>query len=62
VFQYSGTVTSEPTAEADPHDRLGAALRALADVVVRTGADEADLAAAADAVERGDADVALPPP
>lgn len=44
-------MTSEPAAAPDPSDRLGAALRALADHVVRTGADAEELAAAADAVE-----------
>jgi acyl-coenzyme A thioesterase PaaI-like protein len=51
VFQYSARVTSEQRAESDPHDRLGEALRTLADVVVRTGADAADVAAAAEMVE-----------
>jgi acyl-coenzyme A thioesterase PaaI-like protein len=39
-----------PVTEA--HDRLGAALRALADLAVRTAADEADVVAAAVAVEK----------
>jgi acyl-coenzyme A thioesterase PaaI-like protein len=44
-------VTSERLAEQDPHDRLGAALRSLGDVVVRTGAVAAEVEAAAVAVE-----------
>jgi acyl-coenzyme A thioesterase PaaI-like protein len=44
-------VTSEYAAPPAAAERLGAALRALADVVVRTGAGEAELAAAASAVE-----------
>jgi acyl-coenzyme A thioesterase PaaI-like protein len=39
------------TEELDAHDRLGAALRALNDAVVRTGADEQELAEVAAAVE-----------
>jgi acyl-coenzyme A thioesterase PaaI-like protein len=35
----------------EPHDRLGAALRALADVIVRTGADAEELALAAARLE-----------
>src|SRR5690242_15766490 len=34
------------------HDRLGAALRALSDAVVRTAADAADLDAAAEQIEQ----------
>ncbi len=44
-------MTSEQAPAPDPHDRLGAALRAFTDAVVRTGADPAELAAAADRVE-----------
>jgi acyl-coenzyme A thioesterase PaaI-like protein len=51
VFQYSRGVTSEHAPAADPADRLGAALRALADVVVRTGADEDQLAELAARIE-----------
>lgn len=36
---------------SDPHDRLGAALRALADVAVRTGADAEEIAVAAARVD-----------
>jgi acyl-coenzyme A thioesterase PaaI-like protein len=51
VFQYSEAVTSEQAIEPHPSDRLGAALRGLADVVVRTGADADELAAAAADIE-----------
>jgi acyl-coenzyme A thioesterase PaaI-like protein len=52
VFQYSAGVTSEqPTSDADPADRLGAALRSLADNVVRAGADAAELDEVAAVVE-----------
>ncbi|MFN2563327.1 MAG: PaaI family thioesterase [Jatrophihabitans sp.] len=44
-------MTSEQAAAPDPHDRLGAAVRALSDVVVRSGAGLDDLAAAAAAIE-----------
>jgi acyl-coenzyme A thioesterase PaaI-like protein len=44
-------VTNEHAASADPPDRLGAAVRALSEVVVRTGADEHEIARAAAAVE-----------
>jgi hypothetical protein len=43
-------------------DRLGAAVRALADVVVRTGATEDALAAAADQIEAVTAQLAEGPP
>jgi len=43
---------AEPAAEPDAADRLGAALRGFADVVVRTGAAPAELAAAAATVEQ----------
>lgn len=51
MFQYSGAVTSEQEPAAEPHDRLGAAVRALADVVVRTGATDEQIDAAAIEVE-----------
>jgi acyl-coenzyme A thioesterase PaaI-like protein len=51
VFQYSVPVTSEQAAEPVASDRLGAAVRGLADAVVRTGADPEELAAAAATVE-----------
>ncbi len=51
MFQYSELVTSAQRPDADAHDRLGAALRALTDLVVRTGADAAEVDAAAEAVE-----------
>ena len=44
-------MTSEQATAPDPHDRLGAAVRAFADTVVRTGADPAELAAAAAQLE-----------
>jgi acyl-coenzyme A thioesterase PaaI-like protein len=40
-------VTSEQVAGVDPHERLGAALRRMADVVVRTGAGPDEIEAAA---------------
>jgi acyl-coenzyme A thioesterase PaaI-like protein len=43
------------------NDRLGAAVRALSDVVVRTGADEDEIVAAADAVEAVTAQLAAGP-
>jgi acyl-coenzyme A thioesterase PaaI-like protein len=55
-------VTSEQRPEPGPHDRLGSAVRALADAVVRTGADPVELAAAADQVERLSARLAAAPP
>jgi acyl-coenzyme A thioesterase PaaI-like protein len=61
VFQYSSGVTSEQADALDGHDRLGAALRALADVVVCTGAGEDELAVAAAAVEDLTAQVAAAP-
>jgi acyl-coenzyme A thioesterase PaaI-like protein len=51
VFQYSGAVTSEQLPVPEPRERLGAAMRALADVVVRTGASEAEIEAAAAELE-----------
>jgi len=53
-------VTEQPAA-ADAADRLGAAARALADTVVRTGADEDELAAAAEAIEQVTDQLAEPP-
>lgn len=44
-------MTIEQAQTTEPHDRLGVALRALSDVVVRTGADADELTAAAAAVE-----------
>jgi len=44
-------VTSEQAPAPDPHDRLGAAVRALADATVRSGADPDELARAAQRVE-----------
>ena len=44
-------MTSDQAPAADPHDRLGAAVRALADVVVRSGADPGQLAEAAAQLE-----------
>jgi hypothetical protein len=55
-------VTIEPAAAPDPHDRLGAALRALSDVVVRTGAAADEIAAAAASVEALTARLAAQPP
>jgi acyl-coenzyme A thioesterase PaaI-like protein len=53
VFQYAFGVTSESAAAAaNAADRLGAALRALADVVVRTAATDDELEHAAEQVER----------
>ena len=49
------------TAAPDAHDRLGAALRCLADVAVRTGADEDELAIAAARVEAVTAHLAAQP-
>jgi acyl-coenzyme A thioesterase PaaI-like protein len=46
---------------SDPHDRLGAALRALADVVVRAGASAAELETAAARVEELTAQLAAQP-
>jgi acyl-coenzyme A thioesterase PaaI-like protein len=51
LFQYSEVVTIEQAADPDPHDRLGAAVRALSDVVVRTGAPADEIEAAAAAIE-----------
>jgi acyl-coenzyme A thioesterase PaaI-like protein len=48
--------------EPDGADRLGAAVRALADVVVRTGADPAELDRAAAQLESLTARLAGPPP
>jgi acyl-coenzyme A thioesterase PaaI-like protein len=61
VFQYSANVTSEQAPAPGPSDRLGAALRALAALVVRAGADTDEIAAAADAVEALAAQVAAAP-
>jgi hypothetical protein len=56
-------VTSDPAAAApDEHDRLGAALRALADVVVRSGARAEDIEAAAAEAEALAAQLAAAPP
>lgn len=55
-------MTSEAWSQTDPQDRLGAALRALADVVVRTGADPEEIAAAATVVEGLTARLAEQPP
>lgn len=46
----------------EPHDRLGAALRALADVAVRTGADAEEIAVAAARVEAVAVQLAAQPP
>lgn len=51
MFQYAGAVTSEHQPDCEPRDRLGAAMRALADVVVRSGAPEPDIEAAATQLE-----------
>ena len=62
MFQYCRDVTSEQAPDpAPPSDRLGAALRALNDLVVRAGADTDEIAAAADAVEALVARVAAAP-
>ena len=61
MFQYSPDVTSEQLPAADAHDRLGAAVRALADAIVRTGAAEDELTAAAATVEDLTARLAAPP-
>jgi acyl-coenzyme A thioesterase PaaI-like protein len=45
----------------DPHDRLGAAVRALADIAVRTGAGADELAAAAASVEAVTAELGAQP-
>jgi acyl-coenzyme A thioesterase PaaI-like protein len=55
-------VTSEPESDPDPRDRLGAAMRALADATVRTGADDAELAAAADQLAAITTRLAAAPP
>jgi acyl-coenzyme A thioesterase PaaI-like protein len=55
-------VTSEQAGELDPADRLGAALRALADVVVRTGADPGELTIAAGQVKALTERLAAVPP
>jgi acyl-coenzyme A thioesterase PaaI-like protein len=44
-------MTSEQAPAIDPHDRLGAALRVLADIVVRTGAAPGEIGDAAVTVE-----------
>ncbi|MDT4921992.1 MAG: hypothetical protein QOI15_2894 [Pseudonocardiales bacterium] len=62
MFQYSGGVTRETAPEPAGADRLGAAVRALGDVVVRTGAAEDELARAAAQVEAVTAALADPPP
>ena len=54
-------VTSEPAPAPEPHDRLGAALRALADATVRSGADPQELAAAAERLEHLTARLAAAP-
>jgi len=54
-------VTSEPAPAPEAHDRLGAALRALADATVRSGADRHELAAAAERLERLTARLAAAP-
>lgn len=51
MFQYCDRMTTDQVPADDPQDRLGAALRALADRVVRTDAGADELSAAADAVE-----------
>lgn len=51
MFQYSASVTSEQQPLEEARDRLGAALRALGDAAVRTGASPDDLADAAAALE-----------
>lgn len=52
---------TEQASAAAPHDRLGAALRALSDVVVRTGADDDEITATAAAVEALTAALAAQP-
>jgi acyl-coenzyme A thioesterase PaaI-like protein len=55
-------VTSDQAEASDPHDRLGAAVRALSDTVVRSGAGPDDLSAAAAAVEGATSRLAGAPP
>jgi acyl-coenzyme A thioesterase PaaI-like protein len=55
-------VTSEQAPLTDPHDRLGAAVRALSDVVVRSGSAPEELAEAAAAIEWVTAQLAAAPP
>lgn len=61
MFQYSAGVTPDEVPAAEPRDRLGAAVRALADVVVRTGAAPDEATAAAAAVEAVTAGLAAHP-
>jgi hypothetical protein len=61
MFQYSCRVTSDQLPAAEPRDRLGAAVRALADVVVRSGAQAEQIEAAAAAVEAIAADLGAHP-
>ena len=55
-------MTSSHDRADDPNDRLGAATRALADAIVRTGATAQQLASAADAIERVAAELGAHPP
>lgn len=61
MFQYPRLVTSEPELDPNPRDLLGAAVRALADVTVRTGAGDEQLAAAAAQLTAITAGLAAPP-
>jgi acyl-coenzyme A thioesterase PaaI-like protein len=61
VFQYPGAVTSEQAPAGDARDRLGAALRGLADVVVRSGAGDDELSVAAARIEAVAAHLAAAP-
>jgi acyl-coenzyme A thioesterase PaaI-like protein len=55
-------MTSEQAPDVDPHDRLGAAVRALSDLVVRSGAGPAEIEAAAAAIEGLTGRLAAAPP
>lgn len=54
-------MTEEQAPATDPHDRLGAAVRELASVVVRTGASSEQIGQAAEAVEAVTAGLATAP-
>lgn len=55
-------MTTSQDAADNPQDRLGAAVRALADGVARTGACDDDLRSAAELIERLARDLGLHPP